>query len=116
MYLILLKSKIREATVTQTELNYQGSLTLDKNLMEAAELVPGERVQVLNLNNGSRLETYVIEGERGSGTVCLNGPAARKGLVGDKIHILSYAMYSEEEASGHQAKVVCLGENNTIKT
>ncbi len=116
MHVILLKSKLQRATVTQTELNYQGSLTLDRNLMEAAKLVPGERVQVLNLNNGSRLETYVIEGDRGSGTVCLNGPAARKGLVGDKIHVLSYAMYSEEEASGHEPKIVLLGENNSIET
>jgi len=116
MQLILLKSKLQGATVTQTELNYQGSLTLDRNLMDAARLVAGERVQVLNLNNGSRLETYVIEGEKGSGTVCLNGPAARKGLVGDKIHVLSYAMYSEDEAAGHQPHIVRLGENNSIET
>jgi len=115
MHLILLKSKIRDATVTQTELYYQGSLTLDRTLMDAANLLPGERVQVLNLNNGSRLETYVIEGERGSGTVCLNGPAAREGVVGDKIHILSYAMYSEEEASEHQPKVVSVGDDNRIE-
>jgi len=115
MQLFLLKSKIQEATVTQTELYYQGSLTLDRALMSAASLVPGERVQVLNLNNGSRIETYIIEGEKGSGTVCLNGPAAREGIVGDRIHILSYAMYSEEEASEHQPKVVSVGDDNRIE-
>jgi aspartate 1-decarboxylase len=115
MNLILLKSKIHAATITESNLNYEGSLTLDDALMEAANLLAGERVQILNLNNGSRLETYVIKGKRGSGTVCLNGPAARNGLVGDKIHILSYAVYTQGEAAEHSSKVVHVDDDNRIR-
>jgi aspartate 1-decarboxylase len=115
MYVTLLKSKIDGATVTETNLHYEGSLTLDKNLMDAVNLLPGERVQVLNLNNASRIETYVITGEEGSGTVCLNGPAARLGLSGDKIHILAYALYAEDETAGQQPKVIQVDDNNKIK-
>ena len=116
MNVILLKSKIHAATVTEANLNYEGSLTLDRVLMKAANLLPGERVQVLNLNNGSRIETYIIESEKDSGTVCLNGPAARNGVAGDKIHILSYGVYTQEEAVGHRPKVVHLDDNNRIRT
>ena len=116
MYITLLKSKIDGATVTETNLHYEGSLTLDETLMDAVNLLPGERVQVLNLNNASRIETYVITGEEGSGTVCLNGPAARLGLVGDKIHILAYALYAEDETAGQQPKVIQVDDNNKIKT
>jgi aspartate 1-decarboxylase len=84
--------------------------------MDAANLIAGERVQVLNLNNGSRIETYIIEAKKGSGTVCLNGPAARSGLVGDKIHILSYAIYSEDEVDKYQPKVVSVDDNNRVKS
>lgn len=115
MNVILLKSKIHGATVTEANLNYEGSLTLDRALIEAANLLPGERVQVLNLNNGSRIETYIIQSDKDNGTVCLNGPAARNGLVGDKIHILSYGVYTEEEAAGHRPKVVRVDDNNRLK-
>ncbi|MCL4694057.1 MAG: aspartate 1-decarboxylase [Candidatus Hydrogenedentes bacterium] len=104
MMLTMFKSKIHRATVTQAELNYVGSLTLDLDLMEAADMLPHEQVQVLNLNTGARFETYIIEGERGSGTVCLNGPAARLGEVGDIIIVLTYALVDAEEAKGWVAR------------
>ena len=103
MNVTVLKSKIHRARVTETKLNYEGSLGLDRELMEAADILPGERVQVVNLNNGARLETYVIEEEAGSGTVCLKGPAARLGQVGDEIIVISYAFMSEEEIKGFMA-------------
>ena len=115
MYVNLLKSKIDGATVTETNLHYEGSLTLDKTLMDAVNILPGERVQVLNLNNASRIETYVITGDEGTGTVCLNGPAARLGLVGDKVHILAYALYAEDETAGQQPKVIQVDDNNKTK-
>jgi len=114
MNVILLKSKIHAATVTESNLNYEGSLTLDATLMEAANLLAGERVHVLNLNNGSRIETYIIEGKKDSGIVCLNGPAARKGLVGDKVHVLSYGICAQEEAAQYHAIVVHVDDNNRI--
>ena len=114
MNVILLKSKIHSATVTESNLNYEGSLTLDATLMEAANLLAGERVQVLNLNNGSRIETYIIAGKRDSGIVCLNGPAARKGLVGDKVHVLSYGICAQEEAAQYRALVLHVDDNNRI--
>ncbi|MCA9402629.1 MAG: aspartate 1-decarboxylase, partial [Candidatus Omnitrophica bacterium] len=85
-------AKITYATITQAELFYEGSITLDRDILEAADIVPGQKVQIVNLNNGQRFDTYTIAGEAGSGTVCLNGPAARLGVVGDRIHILSYAL------------------------
>ncbi len=115
MNVILLKSKIHSATITESNLNYEGSLTLDATLMQAANLSAGERVQVLNLNNGSRIETYIIEGEKDSGTVCLNGPAARNGLVGDKIHVLSYGICAQEEAAEHRSIVVHVDDDNRIR-
>ncbi len=112
MFRILCKSKIHRATVTDANLNYEGSLTLDPILMEAAGLVPFEQVHVLNLNNGARFETYLIEGERGSGTVCVNGAAARLVQVGDPIIVLAYALVPEEELLQFEARVVFVDEKN----
>ena len=112
MLLTLLKSKITAATITETELEYEGSITIDEDVMEAAGLVSGEQVHVLNLNNGARVITYVIPGERGSGTICLNGPAARTGLVGDRVTVLSYAQVTEDEARMWKTSLVRLGERN----
>jgi aspartate 1-decarboxylase len=93
------KSKIHGATITHAELQYEGSITIDDDLLRAADMMPYERVQVVNLNNGQRLETYVIRGKAGSGVVGLNGPAARMGMIGDRVHIISYAAIDAEEAS-----------------
>jgi len=106
MLINLVKSKIHRVKVTQTELRYDGSITLDQNLVEAAGLRAWERVQVLNENNGERLETYVIVGERGSGVCCLNGPAARKGYVGDTLIVIAYGWFTEAEAKGLEPKLV----------
>jgi aspartate 1-decarboxylase len=112
MLLTFLKSKITPATVTETQLEYIGSITLDADVAEAARLLPGEQVHVLNLNNGERVVTYVIFGERGSGAICLNGPAARTGLVGDRVTVLSYAQLTEEEARAWRMRLVRLDERN----
>ncbi|MCX8112284.1 MAG: aspartate 1-decarboxylase [Bacteroidia bacterium] len=114
MWVCLLKSKIHRVRITQVDLNYVGSLTLDRELMDAAGLLPHEKVHVLNVNTGARIETYVIEGERGSGIVGLNGPAARTGLVGDIVIILAYAWMSEEEAHHHQPRVIFPREGNRL--
>ena len=114
MLLTLLKSKIHRATVTEADLNYVGSLTLDPILMEAAEMVPFEQVQVLNVNNGERFETYIIEGERGSGIVCLNGPAARRGVRGDIIIAITYAQFEPHEVRRHVPKTVHVDAQNRI--
>jgi aspartate 1-decarboxylase len=111
----LCKSKIRGATITGTKLHYEGSIGIDKRIMDAADILPWERIQVVNLNNGTRLETYVIEEEAGSGIICLKGPAARKGQVGDEIIIISYVAVSEEEARGLQPKVVSLKPKNRFE-
>jgi len=110
----MLKSKIHRVTVTQAELYYEGSITVDKDLLEAANILPYEKVQVLNFNNGSRLDTYTIEGASGSGTICLNGPAARFGAVGDEIIIVSYVHLPEENIRNHKPKVVLVDKNNKI--
>ena len=110
----MFKSKIHRATVTQAELFYEGSITIDKNLLEAANIIPYERVQVLNFNNGSRLDTYTIEGSAGSGTICLNGPAARLGTVGDEVIIISYTQMSDEDAKKHKPRVVLVDKQNKI--
>ena len=102
----MMKSKIHRAVVTEANIGYVGSITIDRALMEAAELHEYERVDVLNVNNGERLQTYVIAGERNSGTICLNGAAARKAVVGDIVIILSYANVTPEEAEGWRPKVV----------
>lgn len=114
MQLFLCKSKIHRATLTEANLHYEGSVTIDKNLMDLAQIYPYERVQIVNINNGNRLETYVIEGEAGSGTICLNGAAARKGQAGDLIIIISYAMYEKQEAIGFKPTVVKVDENNVV--
>lgn len=98
MIIEVVKSKIHKVTITEANLYYVGSITIDEDLMEAANLIENEKVQVVNLNNGERLETYVIKGERGSGIICLNGPAARKGVVGDIVIVISYASMDFEEA------------------
>jgi aspartate 1-decarboxylase len=112
MHRILLKSKIHRATLTGKALDYEGSIALDRRLMDAADLWPGEQVHVLNVNTGSRLVTYVIEAPAGSGTVMLNGPAARLGEVGDVVIILSYGHYPEDEAHSLQPRVVHVNANN----
>ncbi len=106
MQIEVLKSKIHKVTITQAELNYIGSITIDESLMEAANLIENEKVHVLNLNNGERIETYVIKGKRNSGIICLNGPAARKAQVGDIVVILSYAYMSIEEAKKYKPILV----------
>ena len=114
MVLTMLKGKIHRATVTQAELNYVGSITIDKDLMDAAGILENEKVQIVDNNNGARLETYVIPGKRGSGTICLNGAAARCAQPGDKVIIIAYAQMSEEEAKEHKPKVVFMNDDNTI--
>jgi len=115
MQLTMLKSKIHMATLTGTELYYQGSIAIDQDLMDAAGMLPGEQVHVLNVNNGSRLVTYTIVGARGTGIIELNGPAAHLGETGDKVVIISYAQMSEEEALAHQPTVVHVDEKNARK-
>ena len=115
MLRIILKSKIYYATITDLKLYYRGSITIDEEIMELADIKEGEKVEVLNINNGSRLETYAIRGEKGSGTICLNGPAARSGYKGDKLIILSYGLYSEQELKKHKIIFVELDEENHIK-
>ncbi|MCE2962258.1 MAG: aspartate 1-decarboxylase [Chitinophagales bacterium] len=106
MFFHVFKSKIHRAVVTQADLNYIGSITIDENLMDAAKIYENERVQIVNVNNGERLETYVIKGERGSGVICLNGPAARKVEPGDIVIIISYVYMSEDEMKSHQPVMV----------
>lgn len=114
MQRIMFKSKIHRATITQAELHYEGSLTIDLDLMDAADLLPYEKVAIVNINNGERLETYVIPGERGSKTICMNGAAARKGVIGDRIIIISYATMSQEEAKDYAPTIVLVNELNEI--
>jgi aspartate 1-decarboxylase len=106
MFIEVLKSKIHRVTVTEANLNYVGSVTIDEDLMEAANIIENEKVQVLDLNNGERLETYVIKGERGSGAICLNGAAARKVIVGDILLIMSFASMNFEEAKGFRPTII----------
>jgi aspartate 1-decarboxylase len=115
MFIEVLKSKIGHARMTAAELHYEGSITIDSNIMKAAGIIPGEKVHVLNVNNGSRLVTYVIAGKPGSGEICLNGPAARHGYVGDTLVILSYALCTTDEAKQMQPKVVYLDQKNHLK-
>ena len=114
MKIEILKSKVHRAVVTEANLNYVGSLTLDENLMDAANMIEHEKITVVNANNGERLETYLIKGERGSGVCCLNGPAARKGLAGDVVVIISYASMDFEEAKKFKPWVVFPKENNQL--
>ena len=106
MQLEMLKSKLHRVTVTEANLNYVGSLTVDEDLMDAANMIEHEKVQVVNVNNGERIETYLIKGERGSGIICLNGPAARKGAEGDIVIVISYATMDFEAAKSFQPTVV----------
>lgn len=106
MRIEVLKSKIHRARITEAELHYVGSIAIDEDLMEAANLIEGEKVQVVNINNGERLETYVIKGKRGSGTICLNGPAARKAQVGDVVIIISYASMKLEKAKQFRPTII----------
>jgi aspartate 1-decarboxylase len=112
MQRIMKKSKIHTATVTGLELYYEGSITIDRDLLELADMLPGEQVQVVNLNNGGRFVTYTISGERGSGVIELNGPAARLAAVGDKVIIISYGNYDDAEARALEPIVVFVDENN----
>ncbi len=112
---MMMNSKIHRAQVTEANLNYVGSVTIDQNIMDAVGLLPNEKVHIVNNNNGARLETYTIAGERNSGVVCLNGAAARLVQPGDIVIIMSYVYVNNEEAATHQPKVAIMGENNTIK-
>ena len=114
MQIEVFKSKVHRAVITQADLNYVGSLTLDLDLMDAANMIAGEKVQIVNVNNGERIETYLIEGGRGTGVCCLNGPAARRGAVGDVIIIISYAMMDFEEAKTFKPWMVFPKEGNKI--
>ena len=115
MYRSMLKSKIHKATVTQADLMYEGSLTIDADLMASVSLIPYEKICIYNINNGERLETYAIEGKPGTGVIGLNGAAARKGLVGDLIIIVSYALFSDGELKTFTPEVVVLNPENKIK-
>jgi len=114
MEIEVLKSKIHRAVITEANLNYIGSITLDEDLMVAANIIENEKVQVVNVNNGERLETYVIRGKKGSGICCLNGPAARKGMVGDEVVVISYATMDFEEAKNFKPWIVFPKEGNKI--
>jgi aspartate 1-decarboxylase len=114
MQIQILKSKIHRAVITEANLNYVGSITIDQDLMDAANLIENEKVQVVNVNNGNRLETYVINGGRGTGVCCLNGPAARQGAEGDIIIIISYATMDFEEAKSFKAAVIFPKEGNKL--
>ncbi len=114
MFIEILKSKIHRATVTEADLNYIGSITIDETLMDASGLIENEKVQVVNINNGERIETYVIKGERDSGMICLNGPAARKALPGDIVIILAYAQMSSEEAASFVPRIIFPDDQNKI--
>ncbi len=115
MRLRMCKSKIHRARVTEAELYYEGSLTIDLELMRQAKILPYEQVQVVNVNNGNRFETYAIAGDPGSGTICLNGAAARLGHVGDEIIIITYADYEEDEARSHHPTIVLVHSDNRVK-
>lgn len=114
MFVTLMKSKIHRAKVTEANLNYVGSITIDEDLMDAANIIENEKVQIVNNNNGSRFETYVIPGKRGSGVICLNGAAARLVQPGDIVIIISYAIFESKEAASFKPSVIFVDENNKI--
>lgn len=116
MQRFMMKSKLHRATVTEASLHYEGSLTVDQDLMDAAQMIPYEMIKVYNINSGDRFETYVIPGPRGQGDICLNGAAARKGQVGDLIIIVTSCVLEESELEGFKPLVVLLDENNKIKS
>ncbi|PIC87809.1 aspartate 1-decarboxylase [Sporosarcina sp. P20a] len=115
MFRMMMNGKLHRATVTEADLNYVGSITIDGALLEAAGMLPNEKVQIVNNNNGARFETYIIEGEPGSGVICVNGAAARLVQPGDIVIILSYAYVSDEEARTHQPTVLIMDEQNRVK-
>lgn len=115
MLIEVLKSKLHCVTVTEANLNYMGSITIDEELLDAADMIPGQKVQIVDNNNGERFETYIIKGERGSGCVCLNGAAARKVQVGDVCIIIAYALMDFEEAKTFQPRVVFPENNKVVK-
>ncbi|MBN1448311.1 MAG: aspartate 1-decarboxylase [Bacteroidetes bacterium] len=112
---IMFKSKIHRARVTQAELYYEGSITIDSDLMAMADILEYEKVQVVNVNNGHRFETYALKGEPGSGTVCLNGAAARLGHVGDEVIIITYGEYDDDELQNHAPNIILVDEHNSVK-
>lgn len=114
MFRTMMNGKIHRATVTEANLNYVGSITIDENLLDAAGMMANEKVQIVNNNNGARLETYIIPGERGSGVICLNGAAARLVQPGDTVIIISYVMVAEEKVKDHKPNVLIMDENNHI--
>ena len=114
MLLNIFKLKIHRATVTEANLNYEGSLTVDATLMEAANMIEYEKIHVVNMNTGARLETYLIKGQPGSGTICLNGAAARLGAAGDKIIVITYGQMTPDEAKTHKPKAVLVNDKNQI--
>lgn len=114
MQIQVLKSKIHRVKVTQANLNYIGSITIDQNLMDAANIIENEKVQIVNVNNGERLETYVIKGKRGSGTICLNGPAARKVELGDTVIVISYATMDFDDAKKFSPSIIFPNELNKL--
>ncbi len=115
MFRMMMNSKLHRATVTEADLNYVGSITIDSDLLDAAGMLPNEKVHVVNNNNGSRFETYIIAGEPGSGVICVNGAAARLVQRGDVVIILSYAYMTDEEARTHEPTVLIMDENNCVK-
>nr|WGD82757.1 aspartate 1-decarboxylase [Bacillus subtilis] len=115
MYRTMMSGKLHRATVTEANLNYVGSITIDEDLIDAVGMLPNEKVQIVNNNNGARLETYIIYGKRGSGVICLNGAAARLVQEGDKVIIISYKMMSDQEAASHEPKVAVLNDQNKIE-
>ncbi|KGR79525.1 aspartate 1-decarboxylase [Ureibacillus manganicus] len=115
MFRMMMNSKIHRATVTQADLNYVGSITIDQNILDAVGMLPNEKVHVVNNNNGARFETYIIAGERGSGVICVNGAAARLVQKGDIVIIISYVYVDNKEATEHKPTVAIMGENNIIK-
>ncbi len=115
MLITMMRSKIHRAVITETHLEYEGSITIDEALIEKAGMHEHERVQVVNLNNGSRIETYIIKGKKGSKIICLNGPAARTGLPGDEVIIIAYGIMTEEEADLFKPTVITVNKDNSIK-
>ncbi len=111
----MLRAKLHRATITEADLDYEGSLTIDKDLLEAVGIIPFERVKVYNINNGERFDTYAIAGERGSGVIGLNGAAARKGMVGDLIIIVTFGLYSPEDLESYHPNIALLDSSNSIK-
>ncbi|MEO4053141.1 aspartate 1-decarboxylase [Solibacillus sp. CAU 1738] len=115
MFRMMMNSKIHRAQVTQADLNYVGSITIDQDILDAVGMLPNEKVHIVNNNNGARFETYIIAGERGSGVICVNGAAARLVQKGDIVIIISYVYVDHNEAADHKPTVAIMGENNTIK-